>query len=62
AVYTLDPRPKGRGVTARLDNLNDLYKEKSEKFYEIINAWEKEEMSKECRWVIKYGSRNVAKN
>ncbi|HDR1836826.1 TPA: DNA alkylation repair protein [Pasteurella multocida] len=44
------------------NNLNDLYKEKSEKFYEIINAWEKEEMSKECRWVIKHGSRNVAKN
>ncbi|MBJ8349493.1 hypothetical protein JHK64_02450 [Streptococcus sp. CSL7508-lung] len=41
------------------NNLNDLYKEDEEKFYFIINNWEKGEVSKECQWVIKHGSRNV---
>lgn len=44
------------------NNLNDLYKESPEKFYEIIDTWKKEEMSKECLWVIKHGSRNAIKN
>ncbi|MGT2771291.1 DNA alkylation repair protein [Streptococcus marimammalium] len=41
------------------NNLNDLYKEDEEKFYFIINDWEKGDISKECQWVIKHGSRNV---
>ncbi len=44
------------------NNLNDLYKEDQEKFYYIINSWKKGEISKACQWVIKHGSRNVAKN
>lgn len=44
------------------NNLNDLFKENSEKFYEVINEWEKEKLSKECEWVIKYASRNISKN
>ena len=41
------------------NNLNDLYKEDKDKFYFIINSWKKENISKECEWVIKHGSRNV---
>ena len=41
------------------NNLNDLYKEDSNKFYLIIDTWKKENISKECEWVIKHGSRNV---
>lgn len=41
------------------NNLNDLYKEDPDKFYLIIDTWKKENISKECEWVIKYGSRNV---
>lgn len=41
------------------NNLNDLYKEVPEKFYEIINKWKEGEVTKECEWVIKHGSRNV---
>lgn len=41
------------------NNMNDLYKESPEKFYEIIDEWKKEEMSKACEWIIKHGSRNV---
>ncbi len=44
------------------NNLNDLYKEDQEKFYYIIDSWKKGEISKACQWVIKHGSRNVAKN
>ena len=41
------------------NNLNDLYKEDPDKFYLIIDTWKKENISKECEWVIKHGSRNV---
>ncbi len=41
------------------NNLNDLYKEDEEKFYYIINQWSKGEISKECQWIIKHGSRNI---
>lgn len=41
------------------NNLNDLYKEAPEKFYEIIHKWKEGELSKECEWVIRHGSRNV---
>lgn len=41
------------------NNLNDLYKEDKDKFYFIINSWKKENISKECEWVIKHGSRNI---
>lgn len=41
------------------NNLNDLYKEDPDKFYFIIDTWKKENISKECEWVIKHGSRNV---
>ncbi|MDO4720993.1 MAG: DNA alkylation repair protein [Peptostreptococcaceae bacterium] len=43
------------------NNLNDLYKEAPEKFYEIIDTWKKGEIGKECEWVIKHGSRTVRK-
>ncbi len=43
------------------NNLNDLFKEDSEKFAYIINAWSKEALSKECAWIIKYGSRTKYK-
>lgn len=44
------------------NHLNDLYKEDQGKFYEIVNAWKKEALSKECEWIIKHGSRNIEKN
>ena len=43
------------------NNLNDLYKENPEKFYEIVNKWQDGKISKECEWVIKHGSRNIGK-
>lgn len=44
------------------NNLNDLYKETPDKFYEIIDRWKKEEISQACAWIIKHGSRNVRKD
>jgi len=41
------------------NNLNDLYKEDPDKFHFIINKWKNDNISKECEWVIKHGSRNV---
>ena len=43
------------------NNLNDLYKENPEKFYDIVNKWKEGQISKECEWVIKHGSRNIEK-
>lgn len=44
------------------NNLNDLYKEDKDRFYYIINTWKKDDnISKECEWVIKHGSRNLGK-
>ena len=43
------------------NNLNDLYKENPEKFYDIVNKWKEGQISKECEWVIKHGSRNMEK-
>ena len=43
------------------NNLNDLYKENPEKFYYIVNKWQNGQISKECEWVIKHGSRNIGK-
>jgi len=43
------------------NNLNDLYKENPEKFHEIVNKWQEGQISKECEWVIKHGSRNIGK-
>lgn len=43
------------------NNLNDLYKEAPEKFYALIEEWQRGEVGKECAWVIKHGSRNVGK-
>ncbi|EJP18830.1 DNA alkylation repair enzyme domain protein [Peptostreptococcaceae bacterium AS15] len=43
------------------NNLNDLYKENPEKFYDIVNKWQDGKISKECEWVIKHGSRNIGK-
>ena len=43
------------------NNLNDLYKENPEKFYDIINKWQDGQISKECEWIIKHGSRNIGK-
>lgn len=43
------------------NNLNDLYKENPEKFYYIVNKWKEGQISKECEWVIKHGSRNIEK-
>lgn len=43
------------------NNLNDLYKENPEKFYEIVNKWQEGKISKECEWIIKHGSRNIGK-
>jgi len=39
--------------------LFEMYKEDPDKFYLIIDTWKKENISKECEWVIKHGSRNV---
>jgi len=44
------------------NNLNDLYKEDKDKFNFIINTWKTEKnISKECEWVIKHGSRTADK-
>lgn len=43
------------------NNLNDLYKENPEKFYDIVNKWQEGQISKECEWIIKHGSRNIGK-
>lgn len=43
------------------NNLNDLYKEDKDKFYFVINSWEKEDISKETAWIIKHGSRTLLK-
>ncbi len=43
------------------NNLNDLYKEEPEKFYYIVDNWNKGQLSKACKWVIKHGSRNLKK-
>lgn len=43
------------------NNLNDLYKENPEAFYKVLEEWKKEELSKECGWIIKHASRNVSK-
>lgn len=44
------------------NNLNDLYKHDSEKFYEIVSDWESEETTAETHWIIKHGSRNIEKD
>ena len=43
------------------NNLNDLYKEDPEKFESIIQAWQKEELSPSCAWIIKHASRTKNK-
>ena len=44
------------------NNLNDLYKEDKDKFNFIINTWKTDKnISKECEWVIKHGSRTADK-
>ena len=43
------------------NNLNDLYKEAPEKFECIIQAWQKEELSPSCAWIIKHASRTKNK-
>lgn len=43
------------------NNLNDLYKEDSIKFDEIVSNWLKNNPTKECLWVIKHGSRTKNK-
>ena len=43
------------------NNLNDLYKEDSEKFECIIQAWQEEETSLSCAWIIKHASRTKNK-
>ena len=44
-----------------IDTLNDLFKEDTEKFEYIILKWTKENMTKECEWIIKHGSRTKNK-
>ncbi|MGK4468370.1 DNA alkylation repair protein [Mammaliicoccus sciuri] len=41
------------------NNLNDLSKESPKYFYQIINQWEKEQLTKETTWIIKHASRNL---
>lgn len=41
------------------NNLNDLYKEDKNKFYYILDSWKKDNISQECQWIIKHGSRRV---
>lgn len=43
------------------NNLNDLYKEDPEKFESILNRWNQEDVTKECAWIIKHGSRTKSK-
>lgn len=44
------------------NNLNDLYKENSEKFNYIVNSWTEQSMSVATKWIIKHGSRSFSKN
>lgn len=43
------------------NNLNDLYKEDVDKFNEIVESWQQEDMSDACKWIIKHGSRTMNK-
>ena len=43
------------------NNLNDLYKEDPEMFECIIQAWQEEELSPSCAWIIKHASRTKNK-
>lgn len=43
------------------NNLNDLFKEDAEKFEYIISKWREENITKECVWIIKHGSRTKNK-
>lgn len=43
------------------NNLNDLFKEDEERFNYIIEKWQSDDMSKECEWIIKHGSRTKYK-
>ncbi|WP_086349079.1 DNA alkylation repair protein [Candidatus Enterococcus clewellii] len=43
------------------NNLNDLYKEDTEKFDLILSSWKTPEMTKECAWVINHASRTKRK-
>lgn len=40
------------------NNLNDLYKEDSQRFYELIHGWGTD-LSVHAQWIIKHGSRNI---
>lgn len=43
------------------NNLNDLYKEDITKFDTIVSSWKTPDMTKECAWIIKHGSRTKRK-
>ncbi|MGL4694549.1 DNA alkylation repair protein [Enterococcus larvae] len=43
------------------NNLNDLYKDDPVRFETIISAWETEDITKECIWIIKHASRTKRK-
>ncbi|MBP1047661.1 DNA alkylation repair protein [Enterococcus sp. BWM-S5] len=43
------------------NNLNDLYKDDPVRFETIISAWETEDTTKECIWIIKHASRTKRK-
>lgn len=43
------------------NNLNDLYKDDEKKFDFIISSWSKEDITKECAWIIKHASRSKRK-
>lgn len=43
------------------NNLNDLFKVDPERFEQIIGAWERSDMTKECAWIIKHASRTKNK-
>lgn len=43
------------------NSLNDLYKESPAKFEEIVSSWNSKEMTKQCLWIIKHGSRTKVK-
>lgn len=44
------------------NNLNDLYKEAPDKFEFIVSSWQSGDITKECQWIIKHGSRTKNKN
>lgn len=44
------------------NNLNDLWKESPDHFYEIIKQWENEPLTKETSWIINHGSRSLERN